>query len=220
MRNRIRPRLSYANVVSSIALFVVLGGAAYATHTHKIGTKDLRKNAVTTPKIKKNAVKAAKLSKDSVRTPKIRDGVVTTPKLTDGAVDSSKLGDGAVDSSKLADDGVTLQKLDSPSVAEGFQPRSDLLYASVSGGSLVPENSRGATNATSTGTGQYTVTFERDVSGCAWFPSRSAIGTGIPANGDFLGVGGQTGQPANVRVRVRDQNNAFANRSFSLLVVC
>jgi hypothetical protein len=65
MRVRIKPRLTYANVVSTIALFVVLGGGAYATIDRKIGPRDLRKGAVTTPKIKKQAVKAGKLGANS-----------------------------------------------------------------------------------------------------------------------------------------------------------
>jgi hypothetical protein len=156
----------------------------------KIGTKDIKKQAVTGSKLAKDAVK------------------------------SNKTKDGGLKGKDLKDETVGLQQLDSASVGDGFQPRSDLIYASVSGGSLAADNSRGATSATSTGTGQYTVTFDRDVSDCAWFPSRSAIGTAIPANGDFLGVGGDAANPNNVRVRVRDQNNNFANRSFSLLVVC
>jgi len=155
-----------------------------------------------------------------IGTKDIKDEAVTGKKLAKDAVKSSKTKDGGLKGKDLKDETVGLQQLDSASVGEGFQPRGDLIYASVSGGSLVADNSRGATSATSTGTGQYTVTFERDVSDCAWFPSRSAIGTAIPANGDFLGVGGDFANPNNVRVRVRDQDNNFANRSFSLLVVC
>lgn len=55
---RIKPHLSYANVVSSIALFAVLGGGAYAAS--KIGPEDIKKNAVRTKHIKKDAVTPAK----------------------------------------------------------------------------------------------------------------------------------------------------------------
>jgi hypothetical protein len=92
MGARIKPRLTYANVASSLALFILLGGAAYATHAHKIGSKDLRKGAVTTPKIKKGAVKAGRLAASSVRTPKIATGAVTLDKLADGVVISGPQG--------------------------------------------------------------------------------------------------------------------------------
>ncbi len=215
---RFKQRPSPALVISMIALFVALGSGAYAAS--KIDTKDIKKKAVTTPKIDGKAVSSQKIAGKAVTASKVARDSIKSTKIQDESLKTDDYGPETVTGSKLADGGVTLEKLDSSSVAEGFQSRSDLIYASVSGGSLVDENSRGATNATSTGVGQYTVTFERDVSGCAWFPSRSAIGTGIPANGDFLGVGGQTGEPNNVRVRVRDSNNNLANRSFSLLVVC
>ena len=89
MHSRIKRHLTYANVVSSIALFAVLGGAAYAGIDRRIKATDLAKNAVTTPKIKGKAVKAGKLAANSVRTPKIQDGAVTKAKLADGTAGSA-----------------------------------------------------------------------------------------------------------------------------------
>lgn len=65
-RLSMRPKLSYANVVATLALFVALGGASYAAFKlpkNSVGTKQLRKNAVTTAKIKKEAVTAARVKK-------------------------------------------------------------------------------------------------------------------------------------------------------------
>ncbi len=65
-----RPKLSYANVVSTLCLFLLLtGGAAYAaSHLGKnsVGTKQLKKNAVTTAKINKEAVTGAKIKKGTL----------------------------------------------------------------------------------------------------------------------------------------------------------
>jgi len=58
---RVRPKLSYGNVMASIAVFAVLGGGVAWAHG-KIGTADLKNNAVTAPKIKAKAVKRAKLA--------------------------------------------------------------------------------------------------------------------------------------------------------------
>ena len=59
-----RPKLTYANVMSTLCFFLLLGGGAYAAgHLGKntVGTKQLKKNSVTTAKIKKKAVTAAKV---------------------------------------------------------------------------------------------------------------------------------------------------------------
>ena len=60
---------SHTTVVAYLALFVALGGSAYAaSHLGKnsVGTKQLTKNAVTTAKIKKEAVTAAKVKKGAL----------------------------------------------------------------------------------------------------------------------------------------------------------
>jgi hypothetical protein len=62
---KITKRLTYANVMSSIAVFLVLGGAAFAAAKlpkNSVGTKQLKKNAVTTQKIKNGAVTSAKVN--------------------------------------------------------------------------------------------------------------------------------------------------------------
>lgn len=68
--DQLRHRLTYANVMATIAVFGVLaGGGAYAAS--QITAKDIAKNAVRSKHIKKNAVK----------TPKIKDGAITEAKL-------------------------------------------------------------------------------------------------------------------------------------------
>lgn len=52
---RSRPRLTYANVVATIALFCALGGGAYAATQlpkNSVGPKQLKKNAVRSAKVK------------------------------------------------------------------------------------------------------------------------------------------------------------------------
>jgi hypothetical protein len=56
-----RPRLTYANVISTLCLFLLLGGAAYAATTlpaNSVGARQLRKRAVTPAKLSPAAVKA------------------------------------------------------------------------------------------------------------------------------------------------------------------
>ncbi len=66
---RLRPRLTYANVMATIAVFIALGGASYAAlklPKNSVGAKQLKKNSVTTAKIKNQAVTAAKVKSGSL----------------------------------------------------------------------------------------------------------------------------------------------------------
>lgn len=87
--NQIRKRLTYANVMSSIAVFLVLGGAtAFAASQlgrNSVGSKQLKRNAVTAAKIKKNAVTKTKIKKGSIDSSKVADGSLTGADLNAGS---------------------------------------------------------------------------------------------------------------------------------------
>ncbi|HEY5052248.1 MAG TPA: hypothetical protein VII45_02450 [Solirubrobacterales bacterium] len=65
-----RTRLTYANVVSTIALFLAVGGAtAFAANElgkNSVGSRQLKSKSVTTGKIANNAVNGAKVAKHSL----------------------------------------------------------------------------------------------------------------------------------------------------------
>jgi hypothetical protein len=56
-----RPRISYANVVSTLALVLALGGVSYAAV--KINGKNLKDRTVTAKKIKKHSLTATEINK-------------------------------------------------------------------------------------------------------------------------------------------------------------
>jgi hypothetical protein len=87
---QIRKRLTYANVMSSLALFLVLGGATAFAAT-KIGASQLKANSVKTGKIVKEAVTTSKIKNNAVNTSKIGDGAVTTTKIANEAVTGEKV---------------------------------------------------------------------------------------------------------------------------------
>jgi hypothetical protein len=62
---QIRNRLTYANVMSSLAVFLVLGGATAFAAT-KIGSNQLKAGSVITGKIKREAVTTAKIKNNAV----------------------------------------------------------------------------------------------------------------------------------------------------------
>jgi hypothetical protein len=105
------PRLTFANVMSSIAVFIALGAGAYAAA--------LPKKSVGTKQLKNNAVKAGKLADGAVGTPKLSDGAVDAGKLADGAVGTGKLANGAVGTGQIANGAVSSGQLANGAVGSG-----------------------------------------------------------------------------------------------------
>jgi hypothetical protein len=77
----IRRKLTYANVMSTIAVFLLLGGGA------AFAASKLAKNSVGTKQIKNNAVTAAKIKKGTITGAQIKSG-----SLTGTQVNASTLG--------------------------------------------------------------------------------------------------------------------------------
>lgn len=80
-------RLTYANVIATLALFLALGGGAvWAANKEaaKVGTGKLKPNAVTAGKIKANAVTQAKIRENAVTNAKLREGAVNLSKIAAG----------------------------------------------------------------------------------------------------------------------------------------
>jgi hypothetical protein len=87
---QIRKRLTYANVMSSLAVFLILGGAT-AVAAKKIGSNEIKGNSITTGKLKKEAVTRAKVKKAAIDSSKLADNAVTTSKIADDAVTGAKV---------------------------------------------------------------------------------------------------------------------------------
>jgi hypothetical protein len=97
---RVGGRLTYANVVSSLCLFLLLGGgAAYAaTHLAKnsVGTKQLKKNAVTSEKVKDGSLGAVDIGGPVDSALKATSADTATSATTAGkAADAENLGGSA-----------------------------------------------------------------------------------------------------------------------------
>jgi len=71
---KLRSRLSFANVVAMIALFVALSGTSYAVS--KVGAKDIRKNAVRAKHVKKNQIRSKHIKNRSVRSSDLAPGLI------------------------------------------------------------------------------------------------------------------------------------------------
>jgi hypothetical protein len=105
-------RLTYANVMATLALFVALGGATYAAVR-------IPRDSVGSKQIKENAVKASEQAPDSVDGGNLIDGSVSAGDLGEGSVGSGSIANGAVGNDDLAPDSVNSGKIADGSVAPG-----------------------------------------------------------------------------------------------------
>lgn len=118
----VRKRLTYANVMSSIAVFLILGGAtalAAGLAKNSVGPKQLKKNAVTALKIKNGAVTGPKIGPGAVGAGALAGGSVGAGALANGAVGSDKLGANSVTNEKIANDAVNGAKIAGNAVGSG-----------------------------------------------------------------------------------------------------
>jgi hypothetical protein len=117
--NNLKRHLSVANVLSCIALFVALGGAAYAAvkiPPNAVKARNIARQAVTNAKIKREAVTSGKIKNGTINALDIGAGQVTSDKLATGAVTGKKIAKKAVSPRTIAEEAVTTSKLDDESI--------------------------------------------------------------------------------------------------------
>jgi hypothetical protein len=82
----LRARLTYANVMATVGVFMALGGGAYAAvklPANSVGSKQIKKSAITAKKIGKDAVDGSKVKNGSLTALDIN--VATLPKAPSAA---------------------------------------------------------------------------------------------------------------------------------------
>jgi len=87
-------RPSHATIVAYLALFVALGGTAYAATSlpaNSVGTKQLRNGAVTTPKLRDQAVTGRKVANNSLTGTQINASTLGTVPNAAHAVNADRL---------------------------------------------------------------------------------------------------------------------------------
>lgn len=132
MKHRIAQKLTYANVVASIALFLALGGAAVAATAlpkKSVGPKQLRpgavraialaRGAVTAPKLAPRSVVVGKLGPGAVTPGNLGNGSVTTDKIAAAAVIAASIKNGVITTNKLANNAVTAAKIPNGTITAG-----------------------------------------------------------------------------------------------------
>ena len=123
---QLKRHLNPATVLACVALFVALGGGAFAATT-------LTKKSVKSQHLANGAVTTAKLKNGAVTTPKLRNSAVTGVKIAPATIGSSQLAGGSVRSGQLGGQVVTEAKIKNGAVSE-----SKLASGAVSSGKLSP----------------------------------------------------------------------------------
>jgi hypothetical protein len=107
-------RLSYANVVATLALFLALGGGAYALSgkntvrsddivNGQVKSDDIGGSQVKNGNLAGSAVTGGKVAADTITAGDVGSGAIGSGELLDGAVGAADLGAGAVGSAAVAD---------------------------------------------------------------------------------------------------------------------
>ena len=203
---RIRPRLSFANVTSMLALFVALGGTSYAAVTltkNSVTKSHLRTNSVGKSEIRSRAVGASEVATNAIGSSELRTSAVGTTDVRDGSLEIADLTPAA--RTALAElNGVTFR-------ASG-----------TAAGGLTAGNARSLAR---TAAGVYTVELGRDVSACQYSADVTGVknGTAIEdptAPGHAIASPSTTNTQVIVRTFTAADPQVAEDRPFSLLVAC
>jgi hypothetical protein len=135
---RFRPRLTFANVIASLALFIALGGAAMAAGLPKnsVGPNQIKKGAVTGKAIRKQAVTAGKIAPKAVVAGKLGPNAVLPGNLGAGIIDSSKISASAVTAEKIKNNVITTAKLNNAAVTSQKLAASGVGTANLAEGAV------------------------------------------------------------------------------------
>jgi hypothetical protein len=206
MRRILRHRPSPSMLVACVALVIAMGGTGYAAvqlPAGSVGTKQLKKKAVTGKKIAANAV--------------------TSGKVKNGSLLGADFAAGQLPAGAQGPQG--------PQGTQGLQgekgdkgdPATNLFASVTSGGTLTFD--KGVTGVVRNSAGVYFVTFNRDLTNCV---ASVTVGFGNPPGSNSF-QGGATGHvwingpgtTANgVRVTTLSNTNVAADQGFLLAVFC
>ncbi len=115
---RLLRHLSFSNVIAMLALFIALGGAAYAGT--KINGSSIKNGSIGGGKLKNETITANKLKKGTVTATQIAPGTLTGSQIAPGSITSSSINEstlGTVPSAQNANTAGTATKAKSATTA-------------------------------------------------------------------------------------------------------
>ena len=106
-----------------------------------------------------------------------------------------------------------------PATTSGMPPTAQVFYAVVNADGSLARGFKGVTSAKS-GTGAYIVTFNHNVTGCAYTASVGLSGSSGTSAPGYATVVGRNGTAAAVFVDTYDTSGAGTNLGFHMIVAC
>jgi hypothetical protein len=212
---RVRKRLTFANLTSTLALFVALGGTSYAAIS--VGSAEIRTGAVGPSEIRTNAVGKSEVRSGAVGKSEVRRSAVGRSEIATDGVAKSEIGKGAVGTDELADGAVEPADLSAASRSALTLGRANVTAAGTAAGG----NAKSVAHTAASGI--YAVEFDRDVSTCTYGATLADVKSGTTT--DAAPNGRVTVAPgdANTRVVVRTFDAAGTvpqDAPFHLIVAC
>ncbi len=187
-----RRHLTYANVVSSLCLFFALGGTTYAV-------SQLPMNSVGAGQVKAGAVRSSEVKDRSLRAKDFATG-----QLPKGAIGRPRRR-WALEETRARRDRTA-------------RTRRVCFAVVAANGTLAASSGVVGAVAHTTSTGIYVVSFNRDVSQCAFMATIGVRNGGLPGDPE-IAANNQTGFPEQVVVETFLGATA-TDRSFNVAVLC
>jgi hypothetical protein len=113
---RLLRHLSFSNVIAVLALFVALGGAAYAGT--KINGSSIKNGSIGGGKLKDETITANKLKKATITAAQIANQTITGAQIQNGSIDASQINLSTLGTVPLAQAAQTAAKADSATKAD------------------------------------------------------------------------------------------------------
>jgi len=135
--SRLLSKLTYANVVATLALCLAVGGGA-AFAAGKIGSNQIADGGVHTKNLQQRSVTSGKLAIGAVRSNQIAARSVGSDQLATGAVRAAQIGDGAVGADQLAKGAVGSAQLAGKAVGSGQLADGAVGSAQIGNGAVGP----------------------------------------------------------------------------------
>jgi hypothetical protein len=200
MLERLRPKLTFANVASATALFLALStGGVYAAN--EFTGANIKNETLTGLDVKGRAGTATK---------KAVNGTLTTNDIAGQAANAGNgtpFKPGTITQWDVKDFSLSNQDV-------------GVLYAVVEADGTLARSSGGVTSSQES-TGDYVVDFHRNISSCAYIGTIGLSGAvGTSASGEITVVGAFAVAPNGVFVSTQDSTGAEADLAFHLVVVC